>query len=322
MQAPEFWRRRGALSTALLPAAAGYGVVAAWRRRRTTPVKAPLPTICVGNLVAGGGGKTPLALALAERLKARGRAVHLLSRGYRGRLEGPVMVDPALHTFRDVGDEPLLLAAAAPTWVSRDRLAGATAAAAAGADLVLLDDGLQNPRLAYDLSLIAIDGGYGFGNGRLLPAGPLRERVEAGLERAAAAVVIGEDEAGVAAVIAGRLPILHARLVPQNPAPWAGRRVVAFAGIARPVKFFATLDALGAETVARFAFADHHPYAEGELMAVLARAAAASALAVTTEKDWHRLPPQIRAQVETLPVRLEWDDGEALLDQLLDRVPA
>jgi tetraacyldisaccharide 4'-kinase len=317
MQAPEFWRRRGALSTLLTPVAALYAAAGRMRRERTRTAKGEVPTICVGNLVAGGAGKTPLVLDLTARLQRHGRAVHCLTRGYRGRLTGPVRVDPARHDHRDVGDEALLLAEAAPSWVARDRRAGVAAAAAAGAEIVVLDDGLQNPALAYDLALVAVDGGYGFGNGLVIPAGPLREPVAEGLGRAQAVVIAGEDQTGVEATIARRLPVLRARLVPQGDiARWAGRRVVAFAGIGRPGKFFRSLEELGSEIVARYEFPDHHPYAEGEVALLLGRAANERAEPVTTLKDWVRLPPEIRANVSVLRVALAWED-EAGIEALL-----
>src|SRR5689334_14659171 len=214
---------------------------------------------------------------LSRLLAARGKAVHVVTRGYGGQLAGPLAVDPARHGAEEVGDEPLLLAAAVPTWVARDRAAGARAAVAAGAEILLLDDGFQNPALAKDLSLLAVDGGYGFGNGLVMPAGPLREPFGAGLARAQAVVLIGEDEAGVVRTIEaglGRLKLLRADLVPaaDAAAELAGRRVLAFAGIGRPAKFFVTLERLGAEIAETRAFPDHHPYAASEIETLLAAA--------------------------------------------------
>ena len=223
---PEFWARRGLISSLLQPLAWVYAQGAAARQHFARPWQAPVPVICVGNLVAGGAGKTPVALSLARRLQARGRPVHILSRGYGGSLAGPVAVDPVRHSAAEVGDEPLLLAAAARCWVARDRVAGAQTAIAAGAKLLLLDDGLQNPRLAKTLSLLVVDGGYGFGNRRVLPAGPLRERLAAGLARSSAVVLMGEDTAGIASLLAGKT-VLRARLAAENKArcrgPEAGR---------------------------------------------------------------------------------------------------
>ena len=314
---PEFWARRGPVSSLLQPLAWGYALGTSARRRWTQPWQAPVPVICIGNLVAGGAGKTPVALSLARRLKARGRPVHILSRGYGGSLVGPVLVDAARHGAAAVGDEPLLLAEAAPCWVARDRVAGAKAAIAAGARRLLLDDGLQNPSLAKTLSLLVIDGGYGFGNGRVLPAGPLRERLAPGLARAEAVVVMGEDMAGIAPLIAGKT-VLRARLAPTNAEEVAGRKLVAFAGIGRPEKFFASLAAAGGLIVARHGFADHHRYRESELARLQAEAAETGARLVTTAKDRVRLPASWRARVGVLEVAVAWED-EAALDALLDR---
>lgn len=321
MRAPDFWHRPGHPAAAMLaPAGCLYAWGGRLRRSLATPENAGLPVICVGNLVAGGAGKTPVVLSLAARLGARPALrgkVHVVTRGYGGRLVGPVRVNAASHDAADVGDEALLLAVQAPTWAARDRAAGARAAVSAGAALVLLDDGFQNPTLRYDLSLVVIDAAYGFGNGRILPAGPLREPVADGLGRAGAVVLLGEDRGDLGARIARtrpELPILTARLVPtaRATARLAGRRVVAFAGIGRPEKFFATLRALGCELVASRAFADHHPYAEGELDGLLAQAARADAVPVTTTKDAVRLPAELRARVETLAVEVTWDDAPAL----------
>jgi tetraacyldisaccharide 4'-kinase len=308
---PEFWARRGLVSSLLQPLAWAYAAAGAARWQWTRSAKAPLPVICVGNLVAGGAGKTPVVLSLARRLTAEGRPVHILSRGYGGRLAGPVAVDPLQHGASDVGDEALLLAEAAPTWVARDRAVAAERAAAAGASLVLLDDGLQNPTLAKDLSLVVVDGQFGVGNGRVLPAGPLREPLDVGLARADAVVLIGADDVAIGPLLTGK-PMLRARLVAENADAFRGRAVVAFAGIGRPAKFFATIEAAGARVVARHAFGDHHPYREHELRRLGAEAAAAGATLVTTAKDWARLSPEWRSRVEVLRVSIAWEDAAAL----------
>src|SRR5579864_4492798 len=260
---PEFWARRGLVSSLLQPLAWAYAAAGAARWHWTRAAAAPVPVICVGNLVAGGAGKTPVVLSLARRLIAEGRRVHILSRGYGGRLAGPVAVDPLRHGAGDVGDEALLLAEAAPTWIARDRAAAAERAAAAGASLLLLDDGFQNPTLAKDFSLVVVDGQFGVGNGRVLPAGPLREPLGSGLARADVVVLMGDDRAGVTSLLAGKT-VLRARLLPENAAAFAGRAVVAFAGIGRPAKFFASLEEVGARLAARHAFPDHHPYRAAE----------------------------------------------------------
>jgi tetraacyldisaccharide 4'-kinase len=276
--------------------------------------RAGVPTICVGNLTAGGAGKTPVVLSLAAMLRARGRRPHILSRGYGGSRKGPLQVDPTRHSASEVGDEPLLLAAAAPCWIGADRIASARGAIDAGADLLLLDDGFQNPALRYDVALVVIDGGYGIGNGRVMPAGPLREPVAPAFERASAVVMIG---ACAQRLDAGRLPILAAQLAPIEADSLAGQRVVAFAGIGRPAKFFATLTALGADIAERQGFADHYRYTELDLHTLDALAQANTATLVTTEKDWVRLPPTWRDKIRALKVALCWDD-----DTALDRVLA
>jgi tetraacyldisaccharide 4'-kinase len=317
---PEFWERRGALPTLLAPLGWAYGAASRLRRAVVKPWQAPIPVLCVGNLVVGGAGKTPVAIDMAERLIKRGARPHLLSRGYGGTLAGPIQVDPARHGYREVGDEPLLLARVAPTWIARDRAAGAKAAIAAGATVLVLDDGFQNPSLVQDLKLVVIDSRYGFGNGYALPAGPLREPAASGLARADAVVVMGEGEPPFARLPGGP-PVLRAHLVLRGSTPaLRGARVVAFAGIGRPQKFFEFLDRLGASVVARHAFADHGPYSVTALDPILAEAARMSALVLTTEKDWVRIPAEVRERIAPVPVTIRWEDAaaiETLLQSLL-----
>ena len=275
---------------------------------------------CIGNLVAGGAGKTPVALALGERLMARGRRVHYLSRGYGGTMAGPLRVDPTVHDALQVGDEPLLLAARAPSWVARHRPAGARAAVAAGAQVIVMDDGFQNPSLIKDLSLVVVDGEYGFGNGRTLPAGPLREPVASGLARAHGVVVMGEGTAWRDSLAGYPKPILHGAIEPAaGCASLAGRTVLAFAGIADPEKFFSTLEAMGCKLVGGHGFPDHHPYSADEIMTLVEAANAKDAVAVTTEKDHVRLPVEAKPMVEALRVEVAWRDPAAV-DRLLDRL--
>jgi tetraacyldisaccharide 4'-kinase len=317
---PEFWDRGGPLPALLAPLGWAYGAAGRLRRALARPWRAPVPVLCVGNLVAGGAGKTPVAIDLAWRLRARGEQPHLLSRGYGGALAGPLAVDPARHGFREVGDEAILLARAAPAWVARDRAAGARAAVAAGATVIVLDDGFQNPSLVQDLKLLVVDAAYGFGNGYLLPAGPLREPAAPGLARADAIVVMGHGESNIMRLTGGP-PALRAHLVLRSgAAPLRGARVVAFAGIGRPRKFFEFLERLGAELAGRHAFADHQPYDLAALRPVLAEAERAGALLVTTEKDWIRVPADLRDRITPVPVEVSWNSPsivEALLDKLL-----
>jgi tetraacyldisaccharide 4'-kinase len=326
MRAPGFWYRPPGLAAAVLsPVACLWAGVTARRLRQGVPVRAGVPVICVGNLVAGGAGKTPLVRYLVERLQARGLQAAALSRGHGGRLTGPLRVDPAQHMAADVGDEPLLLSRHVPAWIGRDRVAAARAMRDAGIQVIIMDDGFQNPALAKDLCLIVADAGAGFGNGRVIPAGPLREPVAEGLARAHGVLLMGAEgpPAGAVRDAAARagLPLVTASLRPDAGAAarLAGRRVLAFAGIGRPEKFFDTLRSIGAMPVATLSFPDHHPYMADELSALLRRADALEALPVTTEKDAMRLPPSLRAQVEILPVQVALGDAAAL-DRLLDGV--
>ncbi|RMH46170.1 MAG: tetraacyldisaccharide 4'-kinase [Alphaproteobacteria bacterium] len=323
MRAPAFWTRPpGLLARALAPLGAGYAL--ATRLRLVRPgLRLPVPVICVGNLTAGGSGKTPLVIALVERLAARGVAVHVLSRGHGGRLRGPLRVDPVRHRAADVGDEPLLLAAFAPVWVARDRAAGGRAACAAGAQVIVMDDGFQNPALVKDLSLLVVDAETGFGNGLCIPAGPLREPLSAGLARADLVVAVGADPARLVRrwpQLAGR-PLVGARIVARETGmPWQGQRVVAFAGIGRPKKFFATLRGLGAEIVAAHPLGDHAPLSPRLLARLVREAEAQDALLVTTDKDAVRLPRAFRGRAVPVPVDLRpeaWGPIDAALDSLL-----
>lgn len=317
MKAPAFWQGQGLLPHLLQPVGWALAGAAALRRAFTHPVKVERPVICIGNLTVGGTGKTPTALAVAQLLAEERVKPWMLTRGYRGRLVGPVRVDPLRHDAEAVGDEALLLAQAFPTIVSRDRVHGAEAAVRGGAEAIVMDDGFQNPGLAKDLSLLVIDGGAGFGNGRLLPAGPLREMPATGIRRAQAAVLIGADRTGALHAL-GRLPVLTGQLVPaaEDVASFRGRRAVAFAGIGRPEKFFETLEGIGVELVERHAFADHEPYSQFTLAKLDAAAGRRGAVLLTTAKDAVRLPPLLRSRVGVVRVRLRLDDPAALRQML------
>jgi len=320
MKAPAFWARPpGLLSELLLPVGAGWDVVGRLREALFRPYFPPVPVVCVGNLVAGGAGKTPVALALATHLVSCGVAVHIVTRGYGGRLGGPVRVDAARHDASAVGDEALSLAVRAPCWVARDRAQGVGAAAQAGAQLVVLDDGFQNPGIAKTLSLVVVDAAYGFGNGRVIPAGPLRESLARGLARADAIVLLGAETQRRGPGFPGNdgaLPILHADLRPVGGERLAGRRLLAFAGIGRPEKFFATLQALGAELVGTRPYPDHYPFAAGELDQLLRAAERAQACLITTAKDIVRVPATMRSAIEVLEVEICWADPGALAELL------
>jgi tetraacyldisaccharide 4'-kinase len=314
MRAPDFWRSDGLTPRLLDPLGQVYGLIGRLRRRLASPRAASVPVICVGNLTAGGAGKTPAAIAIAARLKAAGERPHLLTRGYGGRIAGPERVDLAVHDAKEVGDEALLLARTAPTWVAKDRVLGADAAARAGASVIILDDGHQNPHLAHDLAFVVIDGAAGFGNNRLLPAGPLRETVEDGLARADALIVIG----GGGPAIASSLPRLKADFQAAPGAPdLVGKRILAFAGIGRPQKFFETVQGLGAVIVDARPFPDHYRYKPSEIEALLAQARQVDASCLTTEKDHVRIPLPLGNSVKKLPIELRFENDDAL-DELLE----
>jgi tetraacyldisaccharide 4'-kinase len=315
LRSPPFWYCDGMIPRLLSPLAAL--TAAATARRVARPGwHASVPVICCGNVTVGGAGKTTLALDLGTRLNAIGRAVHFLLRGYGGATSGPHRVDAA-DTAAAVGDEALLLAAVAPTWVGVDRAASARAAIAAGAQILVMDDGLQNTSLRKDLSLLVVDGASGFGNRRVLPAGPLREPVAAAAARCQAAVLVGPDQTGVAATLP--LPVLAARLQPgPEIGTWLGRRAVAFAGIARPEKFFAMLAEAGVIVAASLPFPDHHAFRRSDMDRVVTEAARCDATPLTTPKDAVRLPAAYRDRIGVVGVSLAWDDPTAL-DALVAR---
>ena len=325
MPTPEFWystglRESAPLARALLsPFAALYTAGGAARRAMARPHHAGVPVICAGALTLGGSGKTPIALALMGRLAARGLNVHALSRGYGGRLSGPVRVDPASHNASDVGDEPLLIANAGPTWIARDRAAGANAAEAAGADIIVMDDGHQNPDLIKDLSFVVVDPACAFGNGQVAPAGPLREPVETGLARADAVIVLNSGGDARDIPLPPDLPVLHAQLEPTMPPPCGP--LVAFAGVGRPQKVFDLLAASGGQIIEEAPFSDHYVYQERDLVWLTRLAEEREAKPITTAKDYARLSLAWRDRVEVFRVSARFED-EAALDALLDKALA
>jgi len=336
MRAPDFWQKRDVWARLLAPLGALYGFSVAIKARLANPFDPGIPVICVGNLTAGGSGKTPIALAITEMLRAKGHKPYFLTRGYGGSERGPALATRG-HSAEVMGDEALLLARAAPTIVARDRGAGARLAKEKGATVLVMDDGHQNFTLRKSLSLVVVDAQTGFGNGFQIPAGPLREPVAQGLARADAVMLVGSEhsEDGRAAVhsdsvwtaqgngapgLGGfRGPVLRAHLVSDGSA-FTGQPVFAFAGIGRPEKFIASLEACGAHVIGSCFFADHHPYSEDEILEL--KAVAGEAALVTTEKDFVRLSIASREGIKVLKVSARFDDAaaiERLLDSALSR---
>ncbi len=310
MRAPDFWRTRGPIAQLLAPLGALYGLSVAFKARSAAPFDPGIPVICVGNLTAGGSGKTPIAIVLADLLRAKGHKPCFLTRGYGGSERGPALASRG-YSAAVMGDEALLLARAAPTIVARDRAAGARLAKDKGATVLVMDDGHQNFMLRKSLSLVVVDAETGFGNGFQIPAGPLREPVAQGLARADAVVLVGE---GAPDLQGFRGPVLRAHLEADGSA-FADKPVFAFAGIGRPEKFAASLEAVGAHVIGSCFFADHHPYTDDEILEL--KAVAGDAMLVTTEKDFVRLSTKAREGIKVLKVTAVFDDAGAI-GRLLD----
>ena len=330
MREPAFWYRPSSwISRLLLPLGALYGLAAGQRLQREG-FNAGIPVLCVGNYHVGGAGKTPTVLALAKVLRDLGETPVVLSRGYGGRLHGPIQVDPARHVADDVGDEPLMMAGSVAVVVARDRIGGVALARSQRASVILMDDGFQNPTIAKDTSLIVIDASRGLGNACVFPAGPLRAPLKPQLARTDALIVIGDGTAAqaVAAAIATRgRPVLSARLKPDDAsvAALAGKRVLAFAGIGDPARFFRTLGTSGIEVVESRVFADHHPFSKSEILSLVAEAKRDALTLVTTEKDLARLRgaegvPSWAGDIVPFAVKLGFEDAAQLRKFLADRL--
>ena len=318
MRAPHFWsagldpqsRAAAPLTRALLtPFSAAYQTITARRIANGPHSKLPVCVICVGNLTSGGSGKTPIVQALRRQLLDKGLKAASLSRGYGGRLKGPIAVDPQTHSANDVGDEPLMLAASGESWISRDRHTGGLAMVDAGVEAIIMDDGHQNPQLAKNLSLVVIDSHAPFGNGYVLPKGPLREPPKAGLARADAVVLMG-DGPTPHAVTASGVSVLRAKLVQTLPVP--SGPVFAFAGIGRPARFFDSLRKAGADVQDMLGFPDHHTYSARDIMRLRALAEAHGYTLVTTRKDYVRLSEADREGILPIDVQAQFEDQSAL----------
>ena len=317
MKTPRFWSHRGMLSNLLIPVSIAYEMVNTLKNSQVKPVRFPIPVICVGNLTAGGAGKTPTAIYIGKRLKAKGVNTFFISRGYGGRAIGPVLVKPGKHTAEQVGDEPLLLAEVLPTVVGKDRVKAIQFAISKGAKAVIMDDGFQNRSVIKNLALIVIDGLRGFSNGRLIPAGPLRERPKEGYKRAHAIIVMNKTT-HLPKLPADR-PAFYARTVGKDLSNFKGRKVFAFCGIAYPEKFFELLGTTGARVVKQVAFADHYQYTPIDMRKLLLESYAEGAVLVTTSKDHARLPARYKDSVAVLEMEVEFEEP-MIFDSVLDYI--
>lgn len=314
MKTPTYWKNKNIISLLLWPFGCLYGLATATRLLLKTPHKVDAKVICVGNLTAGGTGKTPVSISLAKILQQNGQNPYFVSRGYGGKLKG-LQVMPDIHNAADVGDEPLLLARQAPVIINPDRYAGALMAEQEGANYIIMDDGFQNPSLYKDISFVVIDGNIGLGNGFCIPAGPLREFKDLGLHRASAIMLIGEDTHDLAASF-GKLPVFKGRIKPVSPSPLT-YDVVAFAGIGRPEKFYQSLSGCGFNIVETRDFPDHHFYTEDELNQLIALGKQHKAPVYTTAKDFVKIPPRLQSKFKVLEIAIEWENPSELANFIL-----
>ncbi|MGB2000207.1 MAG: tetraacyldisaccharide 4'-kinase [Candidatus Puniceispirillaceae bacterium] len=319
IKTPAFWSHRGAAALALLPLTPLWWLAGALKGATARPYRSAIPVVCVGNLTAGGTGKTPLVGWLADRLAERGWQPAILTRGYGGSAAGPVWVDPAEHDAGFCGDEPLMLADGRAVMVARDRAAGARAIGSSGSyDIIIMDDGMQNPTLHRTLTIGVFDGGSGIGNGWLIPAGPLRTPFASGVEQLDLAVINGADETGLASRLSDRVQLFDAILRPEAGVIEAFDQtpLLAFAGIGRPGRFFASIEAIGGQIAKKLSFADHHPYSQQDLAQIQEDAQRHGAEMITTHKDWMRLPADWRARVAMLPVSVDMGNETGFLDAI------
>lgn len=316
MKTPSFWQHKNFCSYLLFPLGKIYALATRLNLKFHTPKKISVPVICIGNLTAGGSGKTPTAIAIASLLQAMGYHPFFVSRGYGGKLKN-VLVDLKHHSPEQVGDEPLLLAQVAPVVVNPDRFQGAQTAISHGADIIIMDDGFQNPGLYKDVSFLVFDGMVGYGNGFCVPAGPLREDLAQGLKRAQAMIIIGEDKKNLTAQIS--LPAFKGKIIPQKPS-LSTTRVIAFAGIGRPEKFYQSLEELGLDTVETIDFPDHHFYTAQELENLIQKAKDKGCSLITTSKDFVKIPHHLQAHFHVLEITIKWQDNTALQNFLTQKL--
>ena len=319
IKTPEFWNNKGIASTALLPLATIWASATHLRDRLAKQVSADLPVICIGNLTAGGTGKTPLVSLLYDQIIEAGKSPVIMSRGYGGSQKGPLWVDGMLHTAADCGDEPLMLAEGRDVIIGRDRVLAAQAISNRGIhDIILMDDGLQHPYLAKDMTIGVFDGSAGIGNGRLLPAGPMRVSFDDGVASLDIAFINGDDEHDLTNAIDGRVPIMTGNVVADQTiiADLGDVPLLAFAGIGRPQRFFRTIEQVGGNIVQSLAFADHHPYTQSDLTRLQEDAIRLGANLITTQKDWIRLPSEWRERISFLPITMQTGAIDEILGQI------
>lgn len=316
MLTPAFWHDDSTLAKLLTPLSWLYAIGRKIHVLSASPCKPAIPTICIGNVTAGGAGKTPTVTAISAILKSAGHNPHIITRGHGGNITSPIMVDIKRHSATDVGDEALLHAENFPCWVARDRLEGIEAAARAGADIAIMDDGLQNPHIEPTISLLVVDGGYGIGNGRLLPAGPLREPLANVLKRIEASIIIGHDEHNIAMALDSVIVFKADVVATANSL--SGKKIFAFAGIGRPEKFYNTLKSIGADLVRTKDFPDHFSYRTSDLQPIMDYCAAHSLTPVTTSKDYVKIPAIMRDKIIKLPVSLKFADEPVFKHWLLE----
>ncbi len=311
MTFPKFWKTNNFISTLLLPISWIYSLVSYLRYTLINPKFLKAPVICVGNVTVGGAGKTPTVIWLAREFQALGYKVHILSRGYKVKIYDPVLVDPKIDSAAQVGDEPLLLARVAPTWVGKDRVQAARRAIKAGAELILMDDGLQNPCLFKDFSLIVIDGMHGVFNNQIMPAGPLRERLIPAFLRTNATLIIGKDHTNITSKLShfSGKSLFHAKIKATTNIP-VNQPLIAFAGIGQPAKFFRMLESAGATLAKTKSYPDHHAYTDAEIEALLQEAEQLNATLITTEKDLVKVPVNLRENILSIPIKLSFEEDE------------
>lgn len=309
MKTPKYWQSNNLISFLLTPVGFIYGVATAMRLKCKKGYKASIPVICVGNITAGGVGKTPVSMALAELLKSQGKNPFFISRGYGGSLSG-VLINPQKHTPQEVGDEPLMLAAIAPTVICHDRSIAAKIAEENGADVLIMDDGFQNPTLKKDISFLVFNGEIGIGNGKIIPAGPMREKPENGLKRSDAVIFVGEDKFGLLEKI--NKPVFKVKIKEERP-KHTNQKVLAFAGIGYPQKFYRSLEKCGLSVVKSYDFPDHHFYRKDELKDIIKKAAKKKLPIYTTLKDFIKIDPKMRSNFNVLNIKAEFENKSSLL---------